>query len=75
MVTDHEDGARSAGAQDEGDHEVQREGRVVGHVQRFTMGAGQFGTTWVAVSGSGARRTGFQTREAAVDWLLALDEG
>jgi hypothetical protein len=38
------------------------------------MGADQFGTTWVAVSDGGGKRTGFQRREAAIDWLLALVE-
>ena len=52
------------------DFEVRREGHVLGRVRRFTMGAGQFGATWMATTASGEQRTGLPTREAAAEWLL-----
>lgn len=52
------------------DFEVRREGHVLGRVRRFTMGAGQFGATWIATTASGEQRTGLPTREAAAEWLL-----
>jgi hypothetical protein len=67
-----EDGTIQQAGGTDGD-EVLHEGRVVGRVRRFTMGAGQFGTTWVARAEGGEQRTGFATREAAVAWLAEID--
>jgi hypothetical protein len=57
------------------DYEVRRGDEVVGRVERFVMGAGQFGATWAATrADSGAQQTGFPTREAAAAWLVDLPD-
>jgi hypothetical protein len=61
---------REMGGPGSPDHEVLSEGRVIGRVQRFTMSAGQFGTTWTAIAGSGEQQRGFPTRESAAAWLI-----
>ena len=53
-----------------GQYEVTYKGRVVGVVGRFRMGAGQFGSRWMATT-PGRRRSGkYTTRDAAAAWLV-----
>lgn len=53
-----------------GRYEVIHEGQAIGTVGRFTMGAGQFGSSWMATAPSGRKSSRFRTREAAAAWLL-----
>jgi hypothetical protein len=43
----------------------------LGLVRPFRIGAGQFGSGWAAETSDGEQSTGFPTREAAADWLVA----
>jgi hypothetical protein len=56
-----------------GQYEVQVGDRVIGQVGRFRMGAGQFGSSWVATSTRGTRSGQYTTRDAAAGWLVRED--
>jgi hypothetical protein len=45
-------------------------GAAIGTVAKFQMGAGQFGSSWMATTRSGKKSTGFTSREQAAAWLL-----
>ena len=53
-----------------GRFEVIREGQVIGSVGRFSVGAGQFGSTWMATTPDGRTSMRFSDRETAAAWLL-----
>jgi hypothetical protein len=53
-----------------GHYEVLYEGSVMGTVGRFRLGAGQFGSHWMATSPDGRRSGRYATREAAAAWLM-----
>jgi hypothetical protein len=46
------------------------DGRVIGKVGRFRLGAGQFGSRWMATTLTRRRSGQFTTRDAAAMWLL-----
>jgi hypothetical protein len=50
-------------------YEVVEAGRVIGTVGRFSLGAGQFGSSWLATTPDGARSTKLRSRAAAAAWL------
>jgi hypothetical protein len=53
-----------------GQYEVLLDGRVIGKVGRFRLGAGQFGSRWMATTLTRRRSGQFTTRDAAAMWLL-----
>ena len=53
-----------------GRYEVVHEGRVIGVVGRFPLGAGQFGSRWVATTPQRVRSSKYTTRDAAAAWLV-----
>lgn len=56
-----------------GQYEVLVGERVIGKVGRFRMGAGQFGSSWVATSPRRKRSGQYKTRDAAASWLVKED--
>jgi|GEM_PF-7048517 len=54
-----------------GQYEVLTEGKVIGKVGRFRLGAGQFGSRWVATTPRRKRSGQYMTRDAAAAWLVA----
>jgi hypothetical protein len=58
-----------------GHYEVLYKGKLIGKVGRFRLGAGQFGSRWVA-STLGRKRSGkLMTRDAAAAWLVGQARG
>jgi len=53
-----------------GQYQVLYKKHPIGKVGRFRIGAGQFGSTWVATTPSRKKSTRFSTREAAAKWLV-----
>lgn len=53
-----------------GQYEVLHRGRVIGRVGRFRIGAGQFGSNWVATTPRRKRSGTYTTRDAAAAWLV-----
>lgn len=53
-----------------GQYEVLLAGRVIGKVGRFRLGAGQFGSRWMATTLTRRRSSQFTTRDAAALWLV-----
>jgi hypothetical protein len=60
---------RATSATAAGGFDVLLAGQVIGAVARFTMGAGQFGSSWMATTPGGLRSSRFPNREAAAAWL------
>jgi hypothetical protein len=54
---------------------VIHEGESIGTVGRFAMGAGQFGSTWMATTPSRRKSTRFTTRDSAAAWLVKQARG
>jgi len=46
------------------------DGRVIGKVGRFRLGAGQFGSRWMATTLTRRRSGQFTTRDAAAMWFV-----
>lgn len=61
---------RNADPPGAGRYEVLLDGRLVGTVGRFSLGAGQFGQRWVATTPDGRRSSKQLTRDAAAAWLV-----
>lgn len=53
-----------------GQYEVIYKDGVIGKVGRFRLGAGQFGSRWVATTSRGKRSGQYTTRDAAAGWLV-----
>ena len=53
-----------------GQYEVLHQGRTIGKVGRFRLGAGQFGSRWVATTPRRKRSGKYVTRDAAAAWLV-----
>jgi len=53
-----------------GQYEVLYRDQVIGKVGRFRLGAGQFGSRWVARTPGGKRSGKYATRDAAAVWLV-----
>jgi hypothetical protein len=53
-----------------GQYEVLHEDVVIGRVGRFQMGAGQFGSRWIATTPRRQRSGMHMTRHAAATWLV-----
>ena len=53
-----------------GRFDVVLDGRIIGVVGRFTMGAAQFGSTWMGRTPDGRTSTRFPSRDAAAAWLV-----
>jgi hypothetical protein len=53
-----------------GKYEVLYQDVVIGTVGRFRMGAGQFGSRWVATTPRRKRSGQYMTRDAAAAWLV-----
>lgn len=53
-----------------GQYEVVMQDKVIGKVGRFRMGAGQFGSSWVATTPRRKRSGQHATRDAAATWLV-----
>ena len=53
-----------------GKYEVLYKDRVIGTVGRFRMGAGQFGSRWMATTPRRKRSGKYATRDAAAAWLI-----
>ncbi len=58
-----------------GQYEVVSDGVVIGTVGRFRLGAGQFGSRWMATTPTRKRSTQFMTRESAAGWLITQARG
>lgn len=58
-----------------GRYEVIHGGQVIGTVGRFRLGAGQFGSTWMATTPGGKRSGTYGTRDAAAAWLVEQARG
>ena len=52
------------------EHAVYNDGVLIGSVARFQMGAGQFGTTWMATTPDRRTSTHFASRSEAAAWLV-----
>lgn len=53
-----------------GQYEVLWKDVVVGKVGRFRMGAGQFGSRWIATTPRRKKSIKYITRDAAANWLI-----
>jgi len=53
-----------------GHYEVLDRDHVIGKVGRFRLGAGQFGSRWVATTPTRKRSAQYLTRDAAAAWLV-----
>lgn len=53
-----------------GQYEVLYRGTVIGRVGRFRMGAGQFGSSWIATTPRRRKSGQYMTRDAAAVWLI-----
>jgi hypothetical protein len=53
-----------------GQYEVLYKDQVIGKVGRFRMGAGQFGSSWMATTPRRKRSGTYTTRDAAAAWLV-----
>ncbi len=53
-----------------GKYEVIYKDVVIGTVGRFRMGAGQFGSRWMATTPGRRRSVKYMTRDAAAAWLV-----
>jgi hypothetical protein len=53
-----------------GNYEVLMRDQVIGKVGRFRMGAGQFGSRWVATTPRRKKSGKYTTRDAAATWLV-----
>jgi hypothetical protein len=53
-----------------GRYEVLYQERVIGVVGRFRLGAGQFGSRWVATTPKRRKSGQYTTRDAAAGWLI-----
>ncbi len=53
-----------------GQYEVLYKDEVIGKVGRFRLGAGQFGSSWVATTPRRKRSANYSTRDAAATWLV-----
>jgi hypothetical protein len=53
-----------------GQYEVFYRDVRIGRVGRFRLGAGQFGSRWVATTPPGRRSVTHTTRDAAAEWLI-----
>jgi hypothetical protein len=54
-----------------GRYEVLQQGQPIGTVASMVLGAGQFGSRWVATALDGRRSNPLNTREAGAAWLVA----
>jgi hypothetical protein len=61
---------RKASPPGAGNYEVLRKGQTIGHVGRFRLSAGQFGSRWVATTPDRKRSGVYVTRDAAAAWLV-----
>lgn len=53
-----------------GQYEVLYKDQVIGKVGRFRLGAGQFGSRWVATTPRRKKSGQYTTRDAAAAWLV-----
>ena len=53
-----------------GQYEVLYKDTVIGKVGRFRMGAGQFGSRWIATTPRRKKSGQYMTRDAAATWLI-----
>lgn len=53
-----------------GQYEVLYKDQVIGKVGRFRLGAGQFGSRWVATTPRRKKSDQYVTRDAAAAWLV-----
>lgn len=53
-----------------GQYEVLYKDQVIGKVGRFRLGAGQFGSRWVATTPRRKKSGQYVTRDAAAAWLV-----
>jgi hypothetical protein len=53
-----------------GQYEVVYRDTVIGKVGRFRMGAGQFGSRWIATTPRRRKSGQYMTRDAAAMWLI-----
>ncbi|MEX1296256.1 MAG: hypothetical protein AB1Z67_08810 [Candidatus Limnocylindrales bacterium] len=53
-----------------GQYEVLYKDTVIGKVGRFRLGAGQFGSRWVATTPRRRKSGQYATRDAAAMWLV-----
>lgn len=53
-----------------GQYEVLYKDTVIGKVGRFRLGAGQFGSRWMATTRRRKRSGQYMTRDAAAAWLV-----
>lgn len=53
-----------------GQYEVLYRGQPIGRVGRFRLGAGQFGSSWIATTPRRQRSGTYATRDAAAAWLV-----
>ena len=53
-----------------GQYEVIYKERVIGKVGRFRLGAGQFGSNWMATTPRRKKSGQYTTRDAAASWLV-----
>lgn len=61
---------RSTGKMGVSLYEVSLDGEPIGRVQRYQMGAAQFGASWMAHTIAGRKQSGFRSRDAAAAWLV-----
>ena len=61
---------RKASPPGAGKYEVLYKDQVVGTVGRFRIGAGQFGSRWMATTPRRRRSGKYTTRDAAALWLI-----
>jgi hypothetical protein len=53
-----------------GQYEVLVQDQVIGKVGRFRLGAGQFGSRWMATTPRRKKSGQYMTRDAAAAWLV-----
>ena len=61
---------QKSGAPGTSNYAVRLDGVSIGTVARFSMGAAQFGSTWMATTPSRKKSTRFTSRDGAAGWLV-----